>query len=145
MGAITVRIMSERDVNLVAEIDDRTLGNRRHDYFGMKMRAMHARSPIPPLVAEADQHVVGFIMGDASGREYGVPQTVGWIDSIGVHPEYQGKGVASLLVEELISYMRKVGVTKVYTLVSWRNIDMISFFDKLGFGPGEMVNLEKSI
>jgi hypothetical protein len=27
--------------------------------------------------------VVGFILGDASGLEYGVPDTVGWIDAMG--------------------------------------------------------------
>ncbi len=145
MGPITIRMMNARDVNAVAEIDNRVLGNRRRAYWGMKVESAQARSPVPPLVAEIDGHVIGFIMGDASGWEYGVPQTVGWIDTIGVDPEYQRQGVARMLAEELITHMRKVGVTKVYTLVSWRDGDMLRFFEKLGFMPGDMINLELKI
>ena len=145
MGPITVRMMNANDVRAIAEIDNRVLGTRRHDFWSMKAEAAEARSPIPALVAEADGHVVGFIMGNASGWEYGVPQTVGWIDTVGVHPEYQRHGVASILVQELVAHMRKVGVKRVYTLVNWRDGDMLRFFDKLGFAQGDMINLQLDI
>ena len=48
-----------------------------------------------------------------------------------------------MLVDEMISAMSKVGVNKVYTLVNWRDGDMLAFFDKLGFVPGDMINLER--
>jgi predicted N-acetyltransferase YhbS len=138
-------MMNDKDVNAISEIDNRVLGSRRRDYWSMKVETAHARSPVPPFVAESDGHVVGFIMGTASGWEYGVPETVGWIDTIGVHPEYQRQGVARLLVDEMISHMRKVGVKRVYTLVNWRDGDMLGFFDKLGFSQGDMINLELNI
>ena len=53
--------------------------------------------------------MVGFILGDASGWEYGVPDTVGWIDTIGVHPDYQKRGVARALLTEMIDNLKKVG------------------------------------
>ena len=37
--------------------------------------------------------VVDFILGDASGWEYGVPDTVGWIDTIGVLPTTKRGGL----------------------------------------------------
>ena len=43
--------------------------------------------------------VIGFILGDASGWEYGVPQNIGWIDTIGIDLSYQKKGVARMLME----------------------------------------------
>lgn len=145
MGEITVRMMNEKDIKAIAEIDTRVIGTRRHDYWSMKAEAAKARSPIPALVAESDSRVIGFIMGAASGWEYGVPETIGWIDTIGVHPEYQRHGVASLLTKELVAHMRKVGVTRVYTLVNWRNGDLLRFFDKLGFKQGDMINLELEV
>lgn len=145
MGPITVRMMVERDVPAVSEIDTRVLGSRRQDYWTMKMQLEHARSPVPALVAEVDGRVVGFIMGAGSGWEYGVPETTGWVDTIGVHPDYQRHGVATELLKELLSYMKKVGVTHVYTLVNWRDGDLLRFFDKTGFAPGDMINLEMKI
>jgi len=56
--------------------------------------------------------VVVFILGDASGWEYGVPESVGWIDTIGVHPDYQRKGVARALMSEMIDNLKKVGVIR---------------------------------
>ncbi len=143
MGKIKIRMMQEDDAPAVAAIQSQVLGTRRHDYKALKARSMTARSPVMPLVAEADGQIVGFVMGETSEGEYGVPGTVGWVDSIGVLSDYQRQGVARLLVEELVSSMGKVGVRKVYTLVDWRDGDMLGFFDKLGFTQGEMINLER--
>ncbi len=58
----------------------------------MKLELAEKRSPIALLIVEMDGKVIGFIIGDASGWEYGVPEQVGWIDTIGVDPAYQRKG-----------------------------------------------------
>ena len=89
--------------------------------------------------------MVGFILGDASGWEYGVPESIGWIDTIGVRPAFQQKGVARALVREMISNLKKVGVEKIYTLVEWRSWDLLKFFSSMGFKKGEMINLELDV
>lgn len=145
MDKIKIRMMQEDDMEAVSTIQSKVLGTRKHDYKALKARAMTSRSPILPLVAEVGDQVIGFVMGETSDGEYGVPGTIGWIDSIGVLPDYQGKGVARMLVEGLISSMGKVGVCKVYTLVNWRDADMLGFFDKLGFKNGDMINLQRDV
>jgi hypothetical protein len=45
------------------------------------------------LEGENGGKVVGFILGDTSGWEYGVPNTVGWIDTIGVLPITRSAGL----------------------------------------------------
>src|SRR3990170_4917289 len=124
MGPITIRMMSAKDVGAIADIDNRVLGKRRRDYWEMKVESAQARSPVPPLVAEVDGRVAGFIMGDASGWHH---------------------GVARALMDELVTHMKKVGVTKIYTLVNWRDWDILRFFDKLGFTRGDMINLELKV
>ena len=89
--------------------------------------------------------VVGFILADASGWEYGVPKNIGWIDTIGVDPSYQGRDVAKMLIGEMLNYMKKVGVDTVYTLVNWRDWGLLQFFDAMGFKRGDMINLEFKI
>ncbi len=137
-----VRVMREEDLERIIEIDNMVLGERRPDYWERKIEVTGMKSPLPSLVAELDGKVIGFLLGEASGWEYGVPENIGWIDTIGVDPTYQKKGIARLLMDEMLSAMKKVGVKKVYTLVNWREWSLLRFFDAMGFKRGDMINLE---
>ncbi|MFX0183830.1 MAG: GNAT family N-acetyltransferase [Candidatus Hodarchaeota archaeon] len=140
-----IRIMKEEDLDRIIEIDNKVLGERRPDYWEREVEMAGKKSPLPSLVAEIEGTVVGFIFGDASGWEYGVPENIGWIDTIGVDPAYQKKGIGRLLMTELLNYMKKVGVDTVYTLVNWRDWELLRFFDAIGFKRGDMINLEFKI
>jgi ribosomal protein S18 acetylase RimI-like enzyme len=111
----------------------------------MKMTLAEQRLPMASLVAEADGKVVGFILGDASGYEYDVPENIGWIDTIGVDPAYQKQGIARMLMNEMIVNLKKVGVDTVYTMVNWRDWNLLKFFDATGFKRGPLINLELKI
>jgi N-acetylglutamate synthase-like GNAT family acetyltransferase len=97
------------------------------------------------LVAEVEGKVAGFILGDVSGWEFGVPDTIGWIDTIGIDPVYQKKGLATTLAHELIKNLKAIGVRTIYTLVSWDDWDLLQFFHAMGFTRGDMINLELKI
>ncbi|UCG90335.1 MAG: GNAT family N-acetyltransferase [Candidatus Heimdallarchaeota archaeon] len=139
-----VRIIKEQDLERIIEIDNKVLGERRSDYWESKLTTI-SKSPLPSLVAEMEGTVVGFIFGEASGWEYGVPENIGWIDTIGVDPDYQKKGIGRLLINELLNYMKKVGVDTVYTFVNWRDWDLLRFFNAMGFNRGDMINLKFKI
>ena len=100
---------------------------------------------MPSLVAEMDGRVVASILGNVSGWEYGLPENIGWIDTIGVDPAYQSKGIAQILMKEMRNNMKKVGLDTVYTLVNWRDWGLLQFFDAMGFKTGDMINLEFKI
>lgn len=142
---LIIRIIKKEDLDRIIEIDNKVLGERRPDYWERKVEMAGKKSPLPSLVAELKDEVVGFIFGEASGWEYGVPENIGWIDTIGIDPEYQKKGIGRLLMKELLNYMKKVGVDTVYTLVNWRGWELLRFFDAIGFKRGDMVNLEFKI
>ena len=140
-----IRIMKEGDLARIIEIDTEVLGETRPDYWERKTEVAGTKSPLPSLVAEIEGKVIGFIFGEASGWEYGVPDNIGWIDTIGIDPSYQKKGIGTLLMKELINYMKKVGVNTIYTLVNWRDWELLRFFDTTGFKRGDMINLEFKI
>ena len=106
---------------------------------------MNNKSSEISLVAEVGEQVVGFILGDVSGWEFGVPETIGWMHTIGVAPAYQKRGVATALARELIKNLRAIGVRTIYTLVSWDDWDLLQFFHAMGFTRGDMINLELKI
>ncbi len=153
-----IRSLNEDDLDAVVEIDRKILGKARRDYWRRKIGYADIY-PRPALVAEIDGKVVGFILGSVSGWEFGVPDTVGWIDTIGVDPDYQGRGVGKTLFKSLIENFRHTGkeerpeakeskiegVNVVYTLVRWNDWSLLRFFEEMGFRKGDMVSLELRI
>ena len=145
MEQIKLRPLKAGDLDAIARIDEEILGTPRQEYWANKIAGLEKRSGIAPLVAELDGKAIGFIIGEASGWEYGVPEEVGWIHSLGVDPEFQGKGIGAVMLREMLDNMQEVGVTTVYTLVNWKDGDMLRFFDRMGFDRGDMLNLQKRL
>jgi ribosomal protein S18 acetylase RimI-like enzyme len=139
---VSLRPLTSSDVEDIVEIDERILGKRRQSFWKKKVRAIESNSLPTGLVAELDNKVIGFILGEVSGWEFGVPASVGWIDTIGVDPHYQKRGVAKALMGELIKNFREAGVKNIYTLVNWSDWDLLQFFRRMGFTRGDMINLE---
>lgn len=155
MTKLGIRSLTENDLDAVVEIDRKILGKYRPEYWKRKIGYADIY-PRPALVAEMDAKVVGFILGYVSGWEFGVPDTVGWIDTIGVDPDYQNKGIGEALFNKLIDNFRRTGkeappeakgtpiegVKVVYTLVRWNDWNLLRFFHKMGFNKGDMISLE---
>ncbi len=139
---VKIRSLTSKDLPAIIEIDRKVLGLNRPEYWKRKIELSEFRPPLASLVAEIDGKVIGFILGDVSGWEFGVPDNTGVIETVGVHPEFQRKGIARLLAEELIRSFRLNGVQTINTLVKWNDWDLLQFFHALGFKRGHRINLE---
>ncbi len=143
---LNLRPLTIDDLDAIVEIDRKILGKSRQEYWRTKIELPNPRYPQSRLGAELDGKIVGFIVGEVSGWEFGVPDTIGWISTIGVDPAYQNKGVARILSEEYIKNLKSIGVSIVYTLVNWNDWDLLKFFRAMGFTRGgDMINLELKI
>ena len=154
-GEVKIRVLDENDLDAVVEIDRRVMGQERRSFWKRKM-AYAGIYPRPALVAVVEGKIVGFILGFVSGWEFGVPDTVGWIDTLGVDPTFQRRGIGRMLFNALIEIFKKSGrqesvetaerdvegVNIVYTLASWSDWDLLQFYHSMGFRKGDMVNLE---
>ena len=142
---ISVRKLKLDDLDAIVEIDYRVFGTKRPSYWHQKIEEMGEGRPSKSLVAELDGTVQGFIMGGVSGWEFGVPNTIGWIDTIGVNPDHQKKGIATYLFKAITEEFKKEGVENIYTLVEWEDWDLMCFFKAMGFTRGQITNLEYKI
>jgi predicted N-acetyltransferase YhbS len=142
---VIIRPLKREDLEAIVKIDEKILGENRRDYWERKLELMDSESSQASLVAELEGEVEGFILGDVSGWEFGVPETIAWIDTIGVDPSYQKKGLATALAHELIKNLKAIGVKTIYTLVNWDDWDLLQFFHAMGFIRGDMLNLELKI
>jgi ribosomal protein S18 acetylase RimI-like enzyme len=145
-AGLSIRPLTIGDLDAIVEIDRKVLGKVRRDFWEKKIELPNPHYPLSGLAAELDGKVIGFILGEVSGWEFGIPETVGWISTIGVDPDYQHKGIARKLSQEFIKNLKGIGVSVVYTLVNWSDWDLLKFFRAMGFTRGgEMINLELKI
>ena len=146
LSELKMRTLTISDLDAIVEIDRKVLGKVRREFWRTKIELPNPRSPFSGLVAEAEGKVIGFIVGEVSGWEFGIPETVGWISTIGVDPDYQNRGVARKLSQEFVKNLKSIGVSVIYTLVNWSDWDLLRFFRAMGFTRGgEMINLELKI
>lgn len=139
---LTVRQLTKDDLDSIVEIDTKVLGETRRDYWVTKIvKQADTRPPDASLVSEIDGKVIGFILGEVSGWEFKVPNNIGWIDTIGIDPDYQNRGIAKVLANALVANLKKYGVDTIYTLVNWNDWDLLQFFHAMGFSRGDMINL----
>lgn len=77
--------------------------------------------------------------------EFGLPESVATVDTVGVHPEAQGAGVGKVLMEGFLAHVRKAGVERVRTMVGWNQWGLMGYFRSAGFVPGTSIVLEREV
>lgn len=147
MANIEIRPLKAEDFPHVVEIDEKVLKQARPEYYESKFnQALNEKNQmVLSMVAEVDDTVVGFIMCDLFVGELGTPADSATLITIGVHPDYQRKGISKRLMQDFISHLRRAGVEKVNTLVDWNDWRLLKFFNANGFEPARTISLELNL
>lgn len=140
--SVAVRRMHAQDTDAVLRINEKIIGRPHEAQWESRIIDSLTRNPLGCLVAESEGRIVGFILGDIRGWEFAIPKS-GWIEIVGVDPDYQGRGVARALIEKLDIYFRNQNVERIMTMVNWNDVDLVGFFRSLGFERSEFIILEK--
>lgn len=146
--AIKIRLLKAEDFDAIVGIDERVLKTARPEYYKAKFeKFIQSRDYVPTsLVAEEeDGTVVGFVMGELYVGEYGISEEKATLDTIGVDPAYQHRGVGEKLIKEFMDHLRTLGINKVNTLVDWNDSQLMRFFGANRFVPSRTINLERKI
>ncbi|MGY0288382.1 MAG: ribosomal protein S18-alanine N-acetyltransferase [Candidatus Methanodesulfokora washburnensis] len=85
-----------------------------------------SRKEVAFIVAEIDGRIVGFVAAEARGLK-------GYVYTINVHPEYQGKGIGKALMKEMETRMRDVGVRIMELEVRVDNKKAVKMYESLGY------------
>jgi len=147
-STIKIRLMKADDFDAVIGIDRKVLKTSRPEYYEMKFeRLFKSKEYLPTsLVAVAeDGAVVGFVMGELYMGEFGIFHEQATLDTIGVDPDCQLKGIGAQLIIEFMDHLRSLGVQKINTLVDRKDSKLTHFFSANQFSPSETINLERSL
>jgi ribosomal protein S18 acetylase RimI-like enzyme len=145
---IKIRLMKADDFDAVVAIDAKVLKASRPEYYKLKFEKLFQSKDylLASLVAEEkDGTVAGFVMGEIYIGEYGISKEKATLDTIGVDPDCQHKGIGKQLIDEFMDHLRTLGVQKINTLVDWNDSKLIHFFSANQFSPSKTINLERSL
>ncbi len=147
--AINIRLMNAGDFDEVVRIDQKVLNVSRLDYYTLKFELLFKSGEYLPtsLVAEDEnKNLLGFIMGELYIGEFGISREGASIDTIGVDPDFRGRGIGKKLMNEFVDHLKQLGVRKINTLVGKQDTRLMKYFKANQFSPSQaVINLERSI
>jgi GNAT superfamily N-acetyltransferase len=141
-----VRGVQPGDLAQVIEIDAGITGLGKPEYWGeiLGRYGSGRRRQRFFLVAEAGKRIEGFAIGEVRDWEYGMPPC-GWVFAINVRPDARLAGVGTRLLEAIGEGFRRLGVTKVRTILARDNHLILSFFRSQGMMAAPFIALEKDL
>ena len=143
---VSIRPVETSDLDAIVRIDEKLSGETRKAFWQTRLETAALRPPWMSLVAEMDGRLVGFLLGWVGESEFGIGQSTGWIDLIGVDPPYRGRGVGHALVKRFVESGQELrAVQKVATLIDLTQADVRDFFVRLGFRHGPMIQMEMPV
>ena len=136
---LQIRIITDKDLPAIVEVDKKITGRERVS-SDRPAASSHFWTYYAPLsfVAEVKGKVAGFVIGTIGGPELSLPMC-GWINIVGVDPEYQGQGVGKALVEHFIDTCQKERI-RARCLILRRTGRFEKMLLALGFKHGELVD-----
>jgi len=142
---VRIRPLSELDIEAICRIDERITGRYRPEVWEDRVAYYIRRDPESSQVAEQDGKVIGFMLGEVRGGEFGLEEPTGWIEFFGVDPNARGGGVGRNLTEKLLAGFRTKGARVARTMVAERDRDIDAFIRRMGFAPAPVTALEKRL
>ncbi len=146
VGALQIRAVRRGDLDAVIEMDAIVTGLEKRDYWN-SLYHRYANAVATGqhfLVATLNEEVIGFVIGEVRDWEFGSPPC-GWVFAIDVRPDVRLAGTATHLLHAICQGFKRVGVSKVRTLLSRENTLILSFFRSQGMMIGPFIPLEMDL
>jgi ribosomal protein S18 acetylase RimI-like enzyme len=140
-----VRPLNELDLGAITRIDERVGGRYRPEVWEERVGYYLRRDPDASQVVEVDGRVVGFMMGDIRGGEFGLEERSGWIERFAIDPDHRGRDLGKHLFAAVTEHFQRQGVRMLRTLVHENDKGVSGFLQAMGFKAAPLQALEMTI
>lgn len=141
--ALSIRALTEGDLDAVVDIDAAIGGRTRKAYFLRRLKAAITQPELHVQLAASDeQGLVGFILARRIEGEFGRTEPSLRLEVLGVRANRQGHGVGHRLLVALQAYASRRGVAELSTAAAWHEHGMLRWLHAMGFKLGSGMVLE---
>lgn len=142
-----IRSLRPDDLDDVVRIDRVLAGRSRRGYFEKRLQA--AKSDADQFViigAELDGQLTGYVFARIYEGEFGSHGHIAVLDTIGVDPGGQTKGVGRQLMKALDQKLLAKGATEIRTQADWTFHGLLGFLAATGFemAPAHVLECDTS-
>ena len=125
--------------------ETRTSNRKRSSSYYLDLISRETKGSLDlGFTAEVKGHVQGFTIGRIAS--VGKPATrVGQIVIIGVHPDYQRRGIATQLIKTVCDEFHSRDVTLAEFEVDIRDKELLGFVGRMGFNARQPIKFTKNL
>lgn len=134
MKPVTIRALIQDDLDAVVVIDAAIEGRSRRDYIERRLAAA-LREPAVHLQLAATENgvMLGYVLTRVLIGEFGYSEPDLRLEIVGVHADARGRDVGAQLLQALLNYAGKHGLSRLHTSALWSDHTMLHWFDAMGF------------
>jgi ribosomal protein S18 acetylase RimI-like enzyme len=131
---VACRSLRESDLQALVKIDRKISGKDHADYYSQKLAEALGESGVRvSLVAEQDEHVVGFVMARVDFGEFDRIEPVAVLDSLAVDPDYTHHLVGTALLSQLLVNLSALQIEIVRSETDAEHAAVFGFLKRNGF------------
>ncbi len=143
---IPCRAMKIDDLPSIVRIDREISGEDHRDYYEKKMVEVLGETGIRvSLVAEQDDHVVGFAMVRVDFGEFDRIEPAAVLDSIAVDPGYTHHLVGTAMLSQLLANLGSLGIEVIRSEADAEHLDVMHFLQTNGFSNSQRLAFVRDV
>ncbi len=143
---IPCRAMKIADLPSIVRIDREISGEDHRPFYEQKMVEVLSETGIRvSLVAEQDDHVVGFLMARVDFGEFDRIEPTAVLDSIAVDPGYTHHLIGTAMLSQLLANLGTLGIEVIRSEADADHFDVLQFFQRSGFSNSQRLAFVRDV
>ncbi len=136
---ISIRPFREEDQDNVIQLWNKVFPDAPpHNNPARDIRTKREVQPELFLVAVVEELIVGTAMAGFDGHR-------GWVYYLGVDPDFQRRGIGTVLMKRVESRLIGLGCPKLNLQIQSNNADVQAFYESLGYFSEDRLSMGKKI
>ena len=143
---IPCRSLRDADLSAIVKIDDKISGREHQAYYVQKLaEALDESGVRVSLLAEQDDHVVGFVIARVDFGEFNRTEPAAVLDGIAVDPDYMHGLVGTALLSQLLTNLSALQIEVVRSETDAEHFEVLKFLQRNGFAISQRLAFVREV